>query len=744
MLSILRTDAGLVAQVLTGKTNRFDELVSRHMNMVYGIAFSYTRNHADAEDVSQEAFLKAYRSLDTLQDSRKFGFWIGMITRNLARALYARRKREVEVLEQKKAQVTHKSDTAYEDMRELLDQQINTLDPIPREVLMLHYFSGYSTTEIAKSMNVSQAAVLKRLQRAREALGAKLIRELNIIPPAQNADKQHRRIIMSSITASGITWQLSGTSWASIAGSTLMSGKAIVTGLVVTGIVTASVILNPQPESSGSGGGLPTASVSAIASVNEGDIELAPNVTDDVTAEKEVAIETPIVLAEATVEAEVETEVTVQTADDSEKSPDDPQSLKGSWRVFGGYNEEEARDLTLGKAEFIREDNRLTVNASGELEHAVLKGEINTLHVVLTIAYINDDDSELVLGQMEGEFSEDFTVLMISGDLDLDFDGELDQFMVLRFEKMHEDEVNAEEALALAKEKMTTLQQAILKYMREEEKNLVKLSALKEGYLEDPTLLDRRDDEMLRYYPMSIELLNANIQSSENLLAANAIEQEFLSTHDPALLLEWEDALALAWGDSFPVGVRLLRLVNSKYNFTLEIRSQGGVRVIPEAEEVGSEEENAPLSSKQQAIRDSCANNMKQLGLVFKMFENECPGGYFPGGFRQAYPEYIVDMNVLICPGLANAEVGYEILFPASNAEFWKDMYYQVEGINPDEGDYPKANAIMQSTIPNIIEKEGCSGDAGRNVLFIDGHVEFILEENMDERIGAYLEYAYK
>ncbi len=53
MLSILRTDAGLVRQVLAGNSRSFDELVGRHLAMSYGIAFSYTRNHADAEDLSQ-------------------------------------------------------------------------------------------------------------------------------------------------------------------------------------------------------------------------------------------------------------------------------------------------------------------------------------------------------------------------------------------------------------------------------------------------------------------------------------------------------------------------------------------------------------------------------------------------------------------------------------------------------------------------------------------------------------------
>ncbi|MFP6583568.1 MAG: sigma-70 family RNA polymerase sigma factor [Candidatus Hydrogenedentota bacterium] len=121
MLTILRTDAGLVAQVMAGRPNRFDELVRRHFNVVYGIAFSYTRNHADAEDLSQEAFLKAYQSLNTLQEPKKFGHWVSVIARNLSRSWYMRRRRESEVLAQVKSEGPDRNEAAYDDMREVLE-----------------------------------------------------------------------------------------------------------------------------------------------------------------------------------------------------------------------------------------------------------------------------------------------------------------------------------------------------------------------------------------------------------------------------------------------------------------------------------------------------------------------------------------------------------------------------------------------------------------------------------------------
>lgn len=127
------------------------------------------------------------------------------------------------------------------------------------------------------------------------------------------------------------------------------------------------------------------------------------------------------------------------------------------------------------------------------------------------------------------------------------------------------------------------------------------------------------------------------------------------------------------------------------------------------------------------------------MGIILKMFEQENPIKCVPGRFRQVYPEYLTDVNVLLCPGFASAEIGYEILYPASNETYWKDLYYQVEGVDPDEENV----GYYQSVIPIIIEKEGCSGGGGRNVLFVDGHVKFIRDENWDADMGPYLEHAY-
>ena len=96
MLILAPSNAALVRQVLRGRRERFDVLVRRHLSAVYAVAFSFTTNHADAEDVSQDAFLKAYTSLDTLREPAKFEGWLIAIARNSALRAVKKHQRDKE------------------------------------------------------------------------------------------------------------------------------------------------------------------------------------------------------------------------------------------------------------------------------------------------------------------------------------------------------------------------------------------------------------------------------------------------------------------------------------------------------------------------------------------------------------------------------------------------------------------------------------------------------------------------
>ena len=173
---IERNDARVVRRVLAGQREEFGQLVE-----VFGPSDTAWRagDFAEAEDVAQEAFVKAMTSLDQLSDHSKFGAWLLTITRNLCCRVYARREYDARAAEQvKPAPADSLAPVEQRELRELLHAQMASLSEEHREVLLLHYFAGMKLRDIARHLELKRDAVAKRLQRAREALGDRMLRHV--------------------------------------------------------------------------------------------------------------------------------------------------------------------------------------------------------------------------------------------------------------------------------------------------------------------------------------------------------------------------------------------------------------------------------------------------------------------------------------------------------------------------------------------------------------------------------------
>ena len=79
-----RSDEKAVCMALAGRRDAFGLLVSRYLPLVYAVAYARVGNAADAEDVAQETFLRAFQGLESLHEQRKFGAWLLTIARNTA------------------------------------------------------------------------------------------------------------------------------------------------------------------------------------------------------------------------------------------------------------------------------------------------------------------------------------------------------------------------------------------------------------------------------------------------------------------------------------------------------------------------------------------------------------------------------------------------------------------------------------------------------------------------------------
>lgn len=134
---------------------------------MFRIAFAILRNLPDCEDAAQNAVLKAYRRLDTLEDRKLFRTWLIRILKNECFTLLRNRRPAADLAG---------NDPGYEMKVPDLDlnRAFDTLSAEERLTVTLYYYEGYKTSEIAKLTDVSEGTVRSRLSRARASLKEQL------------------------------------------------------------------------------------------------------------------------------------------------------------------------------------------------------------------------------------------------------------------------------------------------------------------------------------------------------------------------------------------------------------------------------------------------------------------------------------------------------------------------------------------------------------------------------------------
>ena len=175
----LLSDARLVRQTLAGRREAFDVLVERHHHVVRSVAWAHMGNRGEAEDAMQEAFVKAFESLHTLRKAERIAPWLATIARRTCYGLMrtAQRRAEVES-EAAPPDSAPPVDLEGREVAELVRRQLDGLAPDQREILLLRYYAGKRVREVAAILTITPDAAAKRLQRAREALGQRLLEAL--------------------------------------------------------------------------------------------------------------------------------------------------------------------------------------------------------------------------------------------------------------------------------------------------------------------------------------------------------------------------------------------------------------------------------------------------------------------------------------------------------------------------------------------------------------------------------------
>ena len=202
-----RPDEQIVRRILSGRREEFSTLVHRYYALVHGIAYARLRNVSDTEDVVQETFLNAFTSLPSLRERTKFRPWLLTIARN-ACSRFRRVHQEAAHDPESTSADTEipPADMERRELHAILRAQVHQLEEGPREVLLLHYFTGLKAREIAEVLDISVSAAEKRLERARTALGARMVEELGAALEPDRPRREHKNAVIAAVAAMSAPW----------------------------------------------------------------------------------------------------------------------------------------------------------------------------------------------------------------------------------------------------------------------------------------------------------------------------------------------------------------------------------------------------------------------------------------------------------------------------------------------------------------------------------------------------------
>ncbi len=178
----------LVKQSQQGNTRAFEQLVNMYQDRIYTLSCQLTGNRADAEDLAQNVFIKAYRSLPSFRNEADFGTWLYRITVNLS--INEKRKRRPDVYLDNPVQTREgemprmlasdidSPEEAYEkkEFRGMIREALGELSAEHKAVLVLREIQGYSYDEIAVMLDCSLGTIKSRINRARQTLKKEITR----------------------------------------------------------------------------------------------------------------------------------------------------------------------------------------------------------------------------------------------------------------------------------------------------------------------------------------------------------------------------------------------------------------------------------------------------------------------------------------------------------------------------------------------------------------------------------------
>jgi len=173
------SDAALVARTLAGDLDAYAQLISRYRDTLGRYASYMVGNREDAQEVMQDSFFRAYRSLGDCRQPERFGAWLFRIVVNRCRTVQRRLSRDRQFTGELPSEVPANGDaTSSLEWGEEISRALASLRPHYREAFLLRYVEGLEYDEMAKVTGANQPALRMRVKRASDQL-RELLRDIH-------------------------------------------------------------------------------------------------------------------------------------------------------------------------------------------------------------------------------------------------------------------------------------------------------------------------------------------------------------------------------------------------------------------------------------------------------------------------------------------------------------------------------------------------------------------------------------
>ncbi len=180
------SDIALIEQTLAGDQSAYADLVKRHQRFVFTLAMRFTKTREDAEEIAQDCFIKAYRSLSSFQGQAKFSTWLYSIVYTTAMTFLRKKKVDTDSIDDEQTYIQLENRSSGYDLNDAenksrsfyLNQAITQLLPDDATIITLFYKGEQSLEEIARALGMETNTVKVKLFRARQRLKERL--ELNL------------------------------------------------------------------------------------------------------------------------------------------------------------------------------------------------------------------------------------------------------------------------------------------------------------------------------------------------------------------------------------------------------------------------------------------------------------------------------------------------------------------------------------------------------------------------------------